>query len=52
MYQEEKVKGEEWEEECRAAQKELPRPRPHPILVAMGDIKVCSQGRVLVCMAL
>ena len=41
MYREEKVKGQEWEE-CRLEKIELPRPKPHPLLVAMGDIPVCT----------
>ena len=42
VYEEEKVKVQEWEEECRMERKELPRPKPHPILVAMGNITVCK----------
>jgi U3 small nucleolar RNA-associated protein 12 len=38
VYREEKVKGEEWEEECRAQRQALPPPKPHALLVAMGDI--------------
>ena len=41
VYREEKVKGQEWEEECRVEQRKVPRPKPHPLLVAMGDITVC-----------
>ena len=41
MYREEKVKGQEWEEECRIERKELPHPKSHPLLVAMGNITVC-----------
>ena len=41
VYQSEKVKVQEWKEECTAVGRELPMPPLHPILVAMGDIKVC-----------
>ena len=40
MYREEKVKGQEWEEECKVEQREVPRPKSHPLLVAMGNITV------------
>ena len=42
LYREEKVKGQEWEEECRVEQRDVPRPKPHPLLVAMGNITVGS----------
>lgn len=32
----------EYKEECRLSGKELPPPKQHPILVALGNIKVCS----------
>jgi U3 small nucleolar RNA-associated protein 12 len=38
VYREEKVKGQEWEEECKIERREVPRPKPHPLLVAMGNI--------------
>ena len=41
VYREEMVKGREWGEECRVERREVPRPKPHPLLVAMGDITVC-----------
>ena len=40
MYREEKVKGQEWEEESQLERREVSRPKPHPLLVAMGDITV------------
>jgi U3 small nucleolar RNA-associated protein 12 len=40
VYREEKVKGQEWEEESQLERREVPRPKPHPLLVAMGDITV------------
>ena len=45
MYREERVKGQEWEEECKAEGREVPRLKPHTLLVAMGDIKVCVSYR-------
>lgn len=32
----------EYKEECRLSGKELPPPKQHPTLVALGNIKVCS----------
>ena len=43
IYREETVKVQEWEEECRVERREVPRPKPHPLLVAMGDITVCAK---------
>ena len=40
VYREEKAKFQEWEEECKVEQREVPHPKPHPLLVAMGDITV------------
>lgn len=40
MYREEIAKLQDWEEECTVEQREVPRPKPHPLLVAMGDITV------------
>lgn len=40
VYREERAKFQEWEEECKVEQREVPRPKPHPLLVAMGDITV------------
>ena len=48
IYKEEKVKGQEWVEECRIEQIEVPCPKPHPLLVAMGNITVCK----VICVAM
>ena len=48
MYREEKVKVQEWEEECRVERKKLPRPKPHPLLVATGDITVCINTHMII----
>lgn len=45
MYREERAKLEEWEEECKYEHREVPLPKPHPLLVAMGDITVSNRRR-------
>lgn len=40
VYREERAKHQEWEEEGKVEQREVPRPKPHPLLVAMGGITV------------